>query len=513
MRNIRSSPCAIALAVLGVTALGAGCPERSDAPRGRRVEETAAAQEPRVYELSTEESEVVDVVAGAGSSLVLVASPGAACGGSGAPSHVSALRFAGGAEGSLDEAFVVDLGLGEATSVAGHPGGSFALVTVKDARKPNVLPGSLLAIEERGIALRVAVGPGPDSVAISPNGRFAVVACEAEEPDAEDCAAESATEDTAGSIHIVDLAHAPGRARVVAVITGEQLHARLGPDAGRRAPSPRAVEPEFVAISPDSSLALVTLQEQSAVAAVDLARLSAILAAGAGPSPEDTGTECLAGVTLLPHDHVDPAGSTWGVHPDGIAISPDGVYAVTANEAHPKGRHLQGISILDLRGGSREIRLLATRDIFELDPTLRASSKKTIAPSSRKARKVQAPKGKLPRLDPEGVALARVSGVPVAAIAIERRARQEDAGSVLLLDMSGVLEGEAPQRIARVVVGATSDARPETLDFSGDGRFLFVASERDGGTLTLIDVAGQLQGRPGPGRGDARPASAPGGGP
>jgi DNA-binding beta-propeller fold protein YncE len=481
----------LALTVIGLTSLGAGCPERSDAPLGRRANAAPPPADTRVYELSAGESEVVDVVSFTGSSLVFVASPGAACGGSGDPSHVTALRFAAGAGAWLEEAFVVELGRGEATSVAGHPGG-FALVAVKDGEKPGVRPGALLVVEETGIALRVPIGPGPDSVAVSPDGRFAVVACEAEEPDGEDCPAEHPGEDSEGSIHVVDLLEAPRAARTVAIIGGERLHAMLGSGARARADSPRAVEPEFVSISPDSSLALVTLQEQSAVAVLDLATLRNNLEAGGRNSPEDAGAECLADVILLPHDHIDPSGAARGVHPDGIAISPAGTYAITANEAHAKGRHLQGISILDLRRGARGIRLVATHDLFELDSTLQASTKKKIATSRNRRKPEKA--SKLPRLDPEGVALARVEGVEIAAIAIERRARREEAGSVLLLDVSGALEGRLPRKLARVVAGATSDARPETLDFTGDGRFLLVASERDGGTLTLIDVAGQLRG-------------------
>jgi DNA-binding beta-propeller fold protein YncE len=496
VKNARplSTPGTFALAVIGATSLGAGCPERSGAPPAPRPGAAPTAADPRVYALATEESEVVDVISVGGSNLVFVASPGAACGGRGEPSLVTALRFAGGPDGSLDEVFVVDLGPGEATSVAGHPSGKFAIVAVKDAGQPNVRPGGLLFIKDGAIAHRLAVGPGPDSVAVSPDGRFAIVACEAEEPDSEDCPAEQPGEDAGGSIHVVDLKDDPRAARTVAIITGERLHARLGHNARDRAASPCAVEPEFVAVSPDSNLALVTLQEQSAVAAVDIARLRELVEAGGGLSPEAAGAECLADVVLLPHDHVDPSGAVRGVHPDGIAIGPDGSYAVTANEAHPKGRHLQGISVLDLRGGARGIRLLATHAVFELDPSLRTSAKKEVVATSRRRRKPEKT-SKLPRLDPEGVAVARAGGIDLAAIAIERRTRHEEAGSVLLLDMSRIVEGQAPRKIARLIAGATSDARPETLDFTGDGRFLFVASENDGGTLTLVDVAGQLRGR------------------
>ncbi len=75
------------------------------------------------------------------------------------------------------------------------------------------------------------------------------------------------------------------------------------------------LEPEFVAIMPDGSGALVTIQEGSAVAVVNHSKLVQII--------------------KLPE----------GAEPDGVAISPDGAVAVTANEDG------QSISLIDLGGG------------------------------------------------------------------------------------------------------------------------------------------------------------------
>ena len=86
------------------------------------------------------------------------------------------------------------------------------------------------------------------------------------------------------------------------------------------------------------------------------------------------------------------------------------------------------------------------------------------------------------------VAVAGKGRLSVVALAIERQGPRDEAGSVLFLDPTGALDGFRPIRIDRKVVGANPGARPETLRFSRDGSFLYVASERDGGTLSVIGV-------------------------
>jgi hypothetical protein len=130
--------------------------------------------------------------------------------------------------------------------------------------------------------------------------------------------------------------------------------------------------------------------------------------------------------------------------------------------------------------------------VFDLDPTLREEKERPVKELKRKGGKADRPavrrSKKLPRLDPEGIAITVRGSRNVAALAIERRAPAEAAGSVLLLELDGALEGRAPRKLARAIVGATSEARPETLDFTSDGRWLVVAAERDGGTLTVLDM-------------------------
>lgn len=423
-----------------------------------------------VLRLATREAEIV-AVAGSGENLrAWVVSPETSCGGRGEHSKLSFLEWS--APSKTPSETVVDLGPGEATSVAALPDGSGAVVVVKDSMSPNTAAGRALLVRDGVVSGRIPVGPGPDSVAVSPDGTLFVVACEATAPDREECPAEDGNEDLPGSIEVLELRGTRDMA-VIATIEGRQLFDRLRGETNR-ASHPRDVEPEFVSVTPDSSLALVTLQEQSAVAVIDLELVREL--ADRGLERRAIGSSALRELVLLPHDDRGTS-SFLGARPDGIAISPDGSFAVTANEAHPKSRSLQGISILDLRDAPATVRLVSSHSVFDLDPTLRDA----IVGSDREERPLR-----LPRLDPEGVVIFPHGDRTLAAISIERSAPGEAAGSALFLDVTAAETGRAPVRVSRQVVGAHTGARPEGIVSTSDGRLVLIACERDGGTLTRI---------------------------
>ncbi|VGO13251.1 Trifunctional nucleotide phosphoesterase protein YfkN [Pontiella desulfatans] len=114
---------------------------------------------------------------------------------------------------------------------------------------------------------RVVVGILPDNVVFSPNGLMALTANEAETGDHADYGA--------GSISVIDLSAGVASATVTNLgfeafdsLTNELRAAgvRIFPGC---LPS-QDFEPEFVAVSPDSTQAFVTLQEANAMAVVDL---------------------------------------------------------------------------------------------------------------------------------------------------------------------------------------------------------------------------------------------------
>jgi hypothetical protein len=182
--------------------------------------------------------------------------------------------------------------------------------------------------------LRTApAGALPDMVTFSPDGRYAVVANEGE-PNAD------YSVDPEGSVTIVDVSTRNARVRQVRFRRYDRpRQRRMLEDAGVRIFGPGAsvaqdLEPEYIAISPDSRHAYVTLQENNAIATIDL-RSAQVLSI----HPLGTKNHMLPGNGLDASDKDDAINiATWPVEglymPDSIALyEVDGArYLVTANE-------------------------------------------------------------------------------------------------------------------------------------------------------------------------------------
>ncbi len=174
----------------------------------------------------------------------------------------------------------------EITSVSVSSTGLVA-VALPDSTETN--NGSVLFLDATGELLgSVEVGPLPDSLAFTPDGSQLVVANEGEsngeenEPSAIDADGNPIEDfiNPEGSISVIDVDAADLDASVVTtlgfggLIGQEQAlldqGVRINPNAENAAVD---LEPEFVAISPDGTQAFVTLQENNAVAVVDLENL------------------------------------------------------------------------------------------------------------------------------------------------------------------------------------------------------------------------------------------------
>jgi hypothetical protein len=178
------------------------------------------------------------------------------------------------------------MGLGEPTSVAISPDGRFAVVAIRlDDDVNNPRRGLLRVYDVRRPAdvkhvRDVTVGIGPDSLALVGSGKTlrAVVAIEDEETDAKG----DATLDgrRPGRIDVVGLQDLYGGRSSGVQSIGLVDALKALPDAIY----PADPQPEFVAISPDGRTAAVTLQENNAVALLDLsqprARLLRVLSTG-----------------------------------------------------------------------------------------------------------------------------------------------------------------------------------------------------------------------------------------
>lgn len=196
-------------------------------------------------------------------------------------------------------------------------------------------PGYLALYDAASLALlgSVQVGSLPDMVTFTPDGKTVLVANEGEPSD--DYAI-----DPEGSISVIDVStpSAP-TARVAGFTTWNGKEAELRTQGvrlvGPRATAAQDIEPEYITVSADGKTAWVALQENNALAKLDVARarVTDILPLGA----KDHGVE---GNGL---DASDADGAinirTWagvkGLYmPDGIASYTvgDATYVVTANE-------------------------------------------------------------------------------------------------------------------------------------------------------------------------------------
>jgi hypothetical protein len=208
------------------------------------------------------------------------------------------------------------------------------------------------------------VGALPDSVAISPDGNTVVVANEGQPSD-------DYTVDPNGSVSLIDLSG--GAAAVTAsdvqtlglLADSVDFATARQANPGIRFSGPgtiaaRALEPEYVTISDDSSTAYVSLQENNAIVEVDL-----VEGAIAGAFALGFKDHRLPGNELDASDRDDVINiRNWPVYgvymPDAIATyTVNGVpYVVTANEGDSRdyAAHVDELRIKDI-GGTNSLSL------------------------------------------------------------------------------------------------------------------------------------------------------------
>ena len=171
--------------------------------------------------------------------------------------------------------------LGNANSVAVSGG----LLAVAVERDPKQSIGLVAFYDTGSLTLlgTVPAGSLPDMLTFTPDGRYVVVANEGE-PDSD------YSVDPEGSITIIDLKRGVGKAKVKTADFGkfnkDKEREKLE-EAGVRIFGPNAtvaqdLEPEFIGIDADGKTAYVALQENNALAVVDIkrARVTKIIALG-----------------------------------------------------------------------------------------------------------------------------------------------------------------------------------------------------------------------------------------
>jgi hypothetical protein len=423
-----------------------------------------------------------------------------------------------------------------ANSVTVHRG----LVAVAQQAAEKTDPGTVSFFRAAdGAKVRtVTVGALPDMVTFTPDGRQAVVANEGEPDSYCDKAA-----DPAGSVSVIDVARGTVRTAGFEKWDGKEDELRA---AGVRITGPGAsasqdLEPEYVAVSANSRTAWVTLQENNALAVVDLKHAKVRKITPLGLKDHS-----------LPGNALDPSDKDGGVNiapwpvrgmyqPDSIAAftSGGGQYTVSANEgdareydcyeeevrvknlelspaAFPNAAELKQDAAL----GRLKVTSASPRDAEGRVTELHAFGGRSISVRDAGGALVWDSGDDLERLtarlnpahfnstnskndfdsrstakgpEPEGITTGTVDGTPYAFVGLER------VGGIVAYDLSDPRQPKFAAHISTrdftgdPAAGTAGDLAPEGLSFipaadSPNGRPLLVVGHEVSGTTAVYQV-------------------------
>jgi len=365
----------------------------------------------------------------------------------------------------------------EITSVALPPSGDWFLAVAKSGKKLTAGRALLHSLSDGTRQATFPCGVGPDSVTISADGKQALITNEA----AEFVSVAERLVSAPGSLTHIRFAAELARSQVTQIAferaasgpTDERVLEREVGDEDREIPlenGPEFLEPEVGLILPDGLRALVTLQENNQVAYVDLTadKIDHLLALGNTSHPAD----------LISDGHFEEQGTLLGRRePDGLALTPDGRFFVTADEGDT-GPNVEKTAPGKPVGGGRTLSVfdLATGKLLgDTGPGLdRMVAQAGLYPDKRSAKRGS---------EPEMVLTLERDGVAYAVVTLER------AGAVALIDLR---EPAKPTVIAVVAVGnEPAKDEPEGLalfrDPASQADYLYVANEGTG-TLGVLRV-------------------------
>lgn len=336
---------------------------------------------------------------------------------------------------------------GEPTSVAVTRDGRYALAVVDTSPSFAEPSGELAVIDlrTRTVVRTIALGGQPDSIAISPKGSVAAVAIENQrDEDVEVGDVEGGLPQApAGFLAVVDLQGSPERWTADRVeLTG--LEGALYPEDP---------EPEYVDIDRDG-IAAVTLQENNAVALVDLAARRVVDSWSAGVVERSDADTSDDGTIAFDDGLVAPR------EPDAVQWTPDG-NLVTADEgdlaAEPSGG--RGWTVFSPEG----------QVVF----TSGAGAEQALATVGRYPDGRSDDKG----AEFEGAEVASLRGTDYVFIGSER------GDAVLVYDFAN----EAGPQLLQVL--PTGEA-PEGL-LAVQRQHLFLTSNEDDGTISIFRLGGR----------------------
>jgi DNA-binding beta-propeller fold protein YncE len=355
---------------------------------------------------------------------------------------------------------VVVEGTGTPNSAAVHPQHDYFLVVIGTAGVQGTVAAYRLS--DGAFLDSAPVGIQPDSIAISPNGQYAVIANEAESVG-------PGQGGGPGSLSIVDLQGFDTLGRSSLSVTSVPLPSLAGlpgfstgrVDAIGGLPidnTPNTLEPESVTFTNNSRYAYVTLQENNGVVRLDV-KTGEMTFFGLGQTthPAD----------LTVNNSYSPVETLTAFRePDGIALDQTGRFFVTGDEGDTRA----SVAVGGPRGGR-------TLSVFDAKTgTFLGDTGKQIDDAAAAAGVYPDGRSNSGATEPEVLDLINHRGQTLVALGLER------ANAVALINVD---DPTAPTVLDVAPVGVG----PEGTKFFSAGSRLFVATANEvSGTVSILEV-------------------------
>lgn len=344
----------------------------------------------------------------------------------------------------------------EVTSVTVTPDGKHVLAAFRtgdnlyDANKGQVAVVDLAA---QRVVKTYEVGVGPDSVALAADGRTLIICNEDEENDPnDDNEVNMKKTKRPGSISMITFPDGD-------VMRGEHVELPIHmSNIGNGAIYKHDPQPEYVAINPKGDKAAVTLQENNAVAIVNIAekRIENIFGLGTTTHKADLKKDG----TISFQDEI-----TARLEPDGVTWDPSGEFLITANEGDlGKNEFKDGV-----KSGGRNISVWSQTGYLVYDSMNLIDEKVAAAGLYLDNRSEN--RGS----EVENVTIGKIKGNPILAVAAER------ANAVLFFDMT------IPMFPVYIGIAPSAGAAPEGIH-KINGRDLFVSADEVDGVLSFYHI-------------------------
>ncbi|WP_296219419.1 choice-of-anchor I domain-containing protein [Pseudomonas sp. UBA2684] len=373
-------------------------------------------------------------------------------------------------------------GAGEITSAIFHPSEDMFAVCIRNSDGLKNGRVEFRAAADGKLLGSVEIGVWPDSLAFSPSGDFVVVANEGEGYVRDGAGFRSGE----GSISLIDLRGGVAAAKhsliklpdlagvegatqaehqrlLERVIDGEELKIPFGT-------SPEHIEPEYVTFSPDGARAYVSLQENNAIAVVDVrqGKLDKVFGAGTVRHAAD----------IVEDGKYQPNAELFALRePDALAVSADGRYLISADEGDTEPKIAKTKAGLPSGGGR-------TVSVFD------ALSGELLGDTGSQLDDMAAQAGVYPDArspnkgsEPEGVLSFDAFGKRLAVATLER------ADALALIDLQQPAQPKVLQVIGAGEGAGSGKLAPEGLaHVEHEGRHFLVTGLEKSGNVALFEL-------------------------